>query len=267
MIDNDRDGKIMPKGTFFSEGQRIWRVKNTMKKKISAITIMGILVAIGIFSGFQCVIGKPQPAFPTDAGGPYIGLANEVPVYFDGWADPGLGHYIEAWKWTFGDGEYAYVEDPVYMYTAYYDDEADLDAWDEIGRYGWDSADVRIWDEDDFELMATVHHWCYLRSYTLGSNQWFVCEVSNGGLVPDCTPPFDLTIDVYKAELSGWEWQGNIYEGHFESLAVGEKLDPVWALWETVGPTGLYYIEAKALFPDSDYVLEFDRWYCHVLPF
>ena len=108
----------MLKGTYFLGRAKYIRGDKTMKKVIISLLIVCLLILIGFFNAFQSVIADGRSPEWCDAGGPYIGLADEIPVSFDGesW-EPPPNKYPTIILWTFGDGDTSDEEDPVHMYT------------------------------------------------------------------------------------------------------------------------------------------------------
>jgi hypothetical protein len=227
------------------------------------------LIFIGFFNAFQSVVADGRSPEWCDAGGPYIGLADEIPVSFDGafWEVP-PNRYPTIILWTFGDGDTSDEEDPVHIYThSNHQEPFDvlLEFWAN-NTYCNDTTTVRIWDEDEFELILDVHHENYTTLFPLLTDQTFVCEGGNAGYSDDTTPPFTLTIDVYKLVGIQWIYQGNLYESdEFDEIEPGGDMPSVETEWVNVGPTGWYRVWAKAWFPDSNYVIAEDWWLCRVM--
>lgn len=233
-------------------------------KKIPTIFIISLLVAIAFTSSIQSTVAKPAPEFPVDAGGPYIGLASHVPVQFEGWADPGPGHYIEDWLWDFGDETTSDQEDPVHMYQNPFDGNAYLYAYDEIDRYGWDSAEVEIFSNDWVLTVEVWHKWLRHRFLLGGPPQPFCVNVFAALGDYDDSPPFDLVVELWDIDAVPPHFETIVYSDSFGSLAPGHAI----GVQEFSYPTyevGEFEMRAKVLFLDSTYELcEYDDWWFRV---
>jgi len=82
----------------------------------------------------------------AEADGPYGGLIGEV-IQFNGAADGGVPPYT--WSWSFGDGSFGNVQNPVHAYDGAGTYTATLTVTDSIGNTAQDIAFVYIYTEDN----------------------------------------------------------------------------------------------------------------------
>jgi hypothetical protein len=224
-----------------------------MKKRKLSIIVITMMVTIGLSGFLPSAVAGPGPPQPPqapycDAGGPYTGVANIVPINFDGTHWHPAGEEEESFKWTFGDGYYSYIPGPEHMYTTEYDGQALFEYW--WGEmYDNDTAEVFIYT-DNFELTLQIRHPFFIHRFLLGAEPEFIVRALAAGSPYEDTPPFTLVVEV--RDRGTGILQETIYEQDFPSLREGDE-----TAWQTTNTydcntIGEYEAVAKVFFPDTE---------------
>ena len=160
------------------------------------------------------IIGNFQSAgVPTcDAGGPYAAQVNQS-IQFNGSASGGTAPY--SFVWDFGDGQYAYIEDPTHSYTTTGTKTVTLTITDAASQTCSDSASAVIsgagcttgetqcidgikWVCINGVWQQTTQPCCNLNDIKCQNEQVFICDTNNNWVpsgVICCVPNADKCID------------------------------------------------------------------------